>query len=458
MRFEKAGKSGASVVCSSRCRRGAESRPDDRYMREIISIFAFPVYVIMFLVLYYQVFLLISFFDTLKGRRRAEAALKEISKLSKDAPSVMVMVPCYNEEETVIPTIESLLNLNYPEDKLNILVIDDGSTDRTYKLVEDYIKNHPEHRGLSVITKPNGGKHSALNLGLEYAKTDLVGCLDADSFADPDSLREIVKHFEDEKVMAVTPGIKVYEPKTMFQHMQKAEYAMGIFLRQALSTLDGIHVTPGPLSIFRRSVFENLGGYRRAHNTEDLEIALRMHRNGYRIVNAEKAFVYTVTPRTFGQLLKQRVRWSQGFLRNIYEYRDLLFSRRQGNLGMLVLPMSALSVFSAVYIFIIAIATAATSAAEKISELQLTGLHFEPTTFKFSWFVFSANWMVFVMYALTLTALAFSILGRKIADGKINLLSRDLWLFTFIYGLVAPLWLSKAAYEALMRRQNKWKA
>lgn len=431
--------------------------PTPVYMREILSIFAFPVYIIMFLVLYYQVFLLISFFDALSGRRKAEASLKEISRSSKEAPTVTVMVPCYNEEETVVPTIESLLSLNYPADKLHILVIDDGSKDRTYQLVSDYIKDHPEHKNLSVITKPNGGKHSALNLGLEYIKTDLVGCLDADSFADPDSLREIVKYFGDQKVMAVTPGIKVFEPRTMLQHMQKAEYAMGVFLRQALSSINGIHVTPGPLSIFRRSVFDSLGGYKKAHNTEDLEIALRMHRSGYRIVNAEKAFVYTVTPRTLGALIKQRVRWSQGFLRNIYEYRDLFFSGRQGNLGFLVLPMSTLSVFSAVYIFLITIATAVTSAAEKISELQVTGMHIEPASFKFSWFVFSANWMVFVMYALTLTAMAFTLLGRKIADGRINLFSKDLWFFTFIYGLVAPLWLSKAVYEAATKKQNKWK-
>ena len=415
----------------------------------------------MFFVLYYQVFLLISFFDSLKHKKKVEKDMKQYDKESLDAPTVTIFVPCYNEEETIIPTIESLLAMNYPKGKLDILVIDDGSRDNTYSLITDFIAAHPEHHNLRVATKPNGGKHSALNLGLQMTDSEIVGCLDADSFADPNALSELVKHFTDPKIVAVTPSMKVWEPKNLLQQIQKVEYAMGIFLRSALSTVNGIYVTPGPLSVFRRSLFDEIGGYKKAHNTEDLEMALRIHKNGYKIGNSDKAFVYTVTPDTIPKLIKQRVRWSQGFLRNLIDYREMVFNSKQGNLGVLVLPMSILSVFFAIYAFFLFIVTAVIMMAEKIMEIYFSGgIHLgsvDITSVKWTWFAFSASWVVFMMYVATIVSLIFALLGRKIADGKMNIFSKDLWAFTFAYGFIAPIWLTKTVFEVATKKQNKWK-
>lgn len=430
-------------------------------MKEIFAYLNIPVYIVMFLVLYYQVFLLISFFDSFANRKKAEETLKQYNRDSADAPTVTIFVPCYNEEETIIPTIESLLLSNYPKDKLDILVVDDGSKDSTYTLVTNYIETHPEHKNLRVVTKPNGGKHSALNLGLSMTNSEIVGCLDADSFADSEAIAELVKHFADPKVVAVTPSMKVWNPRNVLQQIQKVEYDVGIFLRAALSFINGIYVTPGPLSVFRKSLFDEIGGYRKAHNAEDLEMALRIQYNGKRIANSTKAFVYTVTPDNIPTLIKQRVRWSQGFLRNSYDYRSMVLNPKRGNLGIIVLPMSILMVFFSIYAFFIMIASLIWSLIENVMEFYFSGgFHLVPFSFtniKWTWFAISASWIVFILYAATAISLVVTLLGRKMSNGKYNIFSKDLWLFTFIYGFIAPLWLIKTVFEIITKKQNKWK-
>jgi cellulose synthase/poly-beta-1,6-N-acetylglucosamine synthase-like glycosyltransferase len=249
------------------------------------------------------------------------------------------MVPCWNEAGTLSKTIHSLLNLNYPKDKLKIMIIDDGSTDNTWKVAEKF-KNKPQ---VEMYHKENGGKYTALNFGLSKTTTDLVGCLDADSYVDKDALQNIVTYFQDKETMAVTPSVKVWQPKTIIQLIQKVEYGWGIFLRKMLSYMGALYVTPGPFSIFRREVFDVVGGYKHAHQTEDMELAMRLQTNHIKIANAHNAYVYTVAPATLRKLYKQRLRWTYGFLKNVIDYRFVFFKREYGNLGIFVLPVASLS-------------------------------------------------------------------------------------------------------------------
>lgn len=119
------------------------------------------------------------------------------------------MVPCFNEERTVEATVNSLLSLDYPKEKLSLVLIDDGSTDSTWATLKKF-EHHPQ---IQIFSKENGGKHSALNFALEKIDADLVGCLDADSFVDADALKKIIPYFDDSEVMAVTPSIKVHDQK-----------------------------------------------------------------------------------------------------------------------------------------------------------------------------------------------------------------------------------------------------
>ena len=151
--------------------------------------------------------------------------------------------------------------------------------------------------------------------------------------------------------MAVVPSVTVHHPKNFIQNAQKTEYHMGVYLKKMLDFLGAIHVTPGPLTIFRRRVFDTLGPYRHGHSTEDMEIAYRMQKNCLKIEHCNDAYVYTNTPSTIQKLYKQRLRWIYGFINNTLDYKGVLFRRKYGNFSVFTLPMSVISILSVGYLF-----------------------------------------------------------------------------------------------------------
>jgi len=261
----------------------------------------------------------------------------------KEWPTVTIAVPAYNDADTVGKTIESLLALDYPKDKLQLMAVENNnSNDGTYDVMKRY-----EDQGIEVFTIPQGGKGPALNFAITKARGEFFGGLDADSFVEPDALKKIMAHFTSNDIAAVTPALKTYRPKSFLGRIQQVEYMMGIFLRKVFDCLDSIHVTPGPLTIYRKSFFEKYGGYDEHNITEDLEIAMRIQSNDLRIKNAIDANVYAANPETWSPLLKQRVRWYLGFIDNVIKYKHLLHPK-YGMLSMYVLPMAFISIFLAV--------------------------------------------------------------------------------------------------------------
>ena len=183
-------------------------------------------YILTFLAVYVQVFFLITFLENKKKIviRTGKIKLKEY-------PPVTVIVPCWNEEKTIGNTVHSLLDLNYPKDKVKIFLVDDGSTDSTW----NEIKKFEKYPNIKIFQKENGGKITALNLGLKHLETDFLGCLDADSYAGPESLVRIMSYFEkDPSCMAVAPSIVVSHPKSIIQKAQKAEYYMSVYIKKCL--------------------------------------------------------------------------------------------------------------------------------------------------------------------------------------------------------------------------------
>jgi cellulose synthase/poly-beta-1,6-N-acetylglucosamine synthase-like glycosyltransferase len=249
-----------------------------------------PLYVVAFAALYFQILMLVSIVGAYEQHTRARHK-RAAHHPTHTWPSVAIIVPCFNEERTVAKTIHSLLALHYPADKLEIIVVDDGSTDATYARAAAARNDSIEaaraaNRHIPTITlrrQENGGKHTAMNWGITHTKASFVGCLDADSEVAPDALTHIIPFFADAHVAAVTPAIHIRNPQTIWQHMQKAEYGIGVIMKMAHGYLDAIHVTPGPFSIFRRSVFSTIGLFRRAHNVEDMEIAYRLQDHGFKI-------------------------------------------------------------------------------------------------------------------------------------------------------------------------------
>ncbi len=298
------------------------------------------MYSTIFFGLYSSIFLLLTFFENKHNLENPKI---------KKFYGVTIIVPAHNEEKCIGKTIESLLKLDYPEGKLKIIVVDDGSIDNTYKIAKRY-----ENKNVLVFTKPNGGKAHSLNFALKKINTELVGCLDADSYVERGSLKKMIGFFEDENVMVVTPSIKVGKARNLLQHIQRIEYLMGVYLRKVFAFLGSIHVTPGPFSIYRKAFLDKYGGWDETTMTEDIELALRIQSKNYVLENSIDASVYTISPKTFKDLFKQRMRWYVGFINNVIKYK-FLFSKKYGNLGVFILPSSFIfvgfSIMSLFYFF-----------------------------------------------------------------------------------------------------------
>jgi cellulose synthase/poly-beta-1,6-N-acetylglucosamine synthase-like glycosyltransferase len=414
------------------------------------SISTIIFYIITFLSVYVQVFFLVTF---LENRKRIVVRKGEI-KLAK-YPSVTVMVPCWNEEDTVYKTVRSLLSLNYPKNKLSIFLIDDGSTDRTWNILEKFTK----YNNVKAFKKENGGKHTALNLGLSHVETDFVGCLDADSIADKESLIRVMSSFEkNPDIMAVAPSVVVHDPRNIVQGAQTSEYYLGVFLKQMLGFLGAIHVTPGPLTIFRTKVFHDLGPYRRAHNTEDMEIAYRMQKNHYKIAHCNDAYIYTNTPHTISRLFKQRLRWVYGFINNTIDYRNVLFRKKYGNFALFTLPAGLISILAVSYLFGKMFYNLGNFFLKKFSEYQAIGSSSLDlySNFKFDTFFINPQSIFFVFILVYLFVIGSVIFGKRMAEGKWSV-SLDLVYFFSVFGIIAPFWLMKAVFNTLVSRAPDWR-
>ena len=412
-------------------------------LEQILSALMYPF---LFLSMFFQVLLLISFFENKKKYDE-----EEYHKL-EHFPSVAVAIPCWNEEKTLPATLDSLLALDYPKDKLSIMVVDDGSKDRTYAIAQEYAAKYP---GLiAAISKENGGKHTAVNLALARSTSDLFGCLDADSFVAPHTLKTIVSYFErDTEIMAVTPCIHIRRPKTFIQRMQAVEYLMGVFIRKAFGSLDAIQVTPGPFSIFKKEVFEKIGNYHKAHNTEDFEITLRMHKAHLKIANSHKALVYTVGPSTAIGFFYQRLRWARGFLENALDYRELFFKKEYGNFGMFTLPMAFMFVFYGLYAALFAVYTSAKQIALLIERWLTVGVHFQVPTFDI--FYFNTNVMSFIVMVMLTMFLLVLYISNTLTDDRQQFF-RNFPVFFILYPLFVPLYLGRAVFDTFLKQKNEW--
>jgi peptidoglycan-N-acetylglucosamine deacetylase len=415
-------------------------------MADLYSIF---LYFSLFLALFFEVFLLITYLEVREEIKREDAM---IARGPLSYPSVTVIVPCYNEESTVAATVKSILNLDYPRSALSLILVDDGSTDGTWQSLQKF-KNHPQ---VKLLAKENGGKHTAVNLALQSVTTDLVGCLDADSFVTPEALKKIIPYFEDSSVMAVTPSIKIHEPENVLQYIQKTEYSWSIFLRRMLSSLGALYVTPGPFSIFRTRVFHELGGYKKAHLTEDMEMAMRMQKHHYKIVNSHGAHVYTVAPKKLGALVKQRVRWTYGFLNNAFDYKAIFFNRKYGHFGMFIMPIATISAFTSLAMVSRVAVSTLSSAWDGFVRYRAIGFAGDFSFPSFDWYFINTG----VLPLVTTTALGLTLLilflSVKLADGKFKL-SKGLFYYLFFYAFLTPLWLTQSLWKTFFRKQISWR-
>lgn len=223
-----------------------------------------------------------------------------------------------------------------------------------------------------------------------------------------------------------------------------------------LSSMGALYVTPGPFSIFRTQVFRDLGPYKHAHMTEDMEMAMRMQKNRYKIVNSHGAHVYTVTPSTLKGLVKQRARWSYGFLNNAIDYKELLLNRKYGNFGMFIMPIAILSLFTSLIMVSNLLWKFGSQALDTFIRYKTVGFNWDLSFPPFDWYFINTGVLpLIVVIALSLT-IYILYLSLKLADGKFKL-HRGVFYYLFLYTFLVPLWLVRALFDTVFKRKVSWR-
>jgi cellulose synthase/poly-beta-1,6-N-acetylglucosamine synthase-like glycosyltransferase/spore germination protein YaaH/peptidoglycan/xylan/chitin deacetylase (PgdA/CDA1 family) len=249
-------------------------------------------------------------------------------------PTVSVLIPAYNEEAVIVATVRSALASDYP--KLEILVMDDGSTDRTNERVSTEFGGDPRVR---LITQPNRGKPAALNHGLSIATGEIMVTIDADTCVNPEAVRKLVRNFADPRVAAVAGNVKVMNRNRWLTRWQALEYITSQNLeKRAFDLLNCIPVVPGAVGAWRVDVVRSCGGFSRDTVAEDTDLTLTIRRQGWKILYDEDAIGYTEAPETLGALIRQRFRWTFGTIQAVWKHHDTLGRKKYGSLGWIALP------------------------------------------------------------------------------------------------------------------------
>ena len=250
------------------------------------------------------------------------------------APPVSILIPAYNEEDVIVQTVTSALASDYSA--MEIIVVNDGSFDRTSDLLEQYFGENPKVR---ILHQQNRGKSAALSRALAEVTSPIVVTIDADTSIQPDAVRQLVRDFSDPRVGAVAGNVKVGNRTRWLTRWQALEYITSQNLeKRAFDLLNCIPVVPGAVGAWRVEAIRAAGGFSNETVAEDTDLTIAIRRAGWRITYDEEAIGYTQAPETADALIKQRFRWTFGTLQSVWKHRDTLGRKRYGTLGWIALP------------------------------------------------------------------------------------------------------------------------
>ena len=273
-----------------------------------------------------------AIYDRVRQRNEVRPLERDFFRLR-----VAVLIPAYNEEKVIERTIRAALRSSYRN--LRVIVIDDGSTDKTLEVARSCFPQEQALGRLLVLTKPNGGKAAALNFGLRRLDPDediFVG-IDADTVIGRDAISLMVPHFRNPRVGALAGNAKVGNRVNLWTRWQALEYITSQnFERRALNTLGAVSVVPGAIGAWRVSAVREAGGYQTDTVAEDADLTMALLRRGYRVEYEDRALAYTEAPVNARGLMRQRFRWSFGILQAVYKHREVF--ARKGVLGWVALP------------------------------------------------------------------------------------------------------------------------
>jgi len=250
------------------------------------------------------------------------------------SPLVSVVIPAFNEENVIIKTVRSILASDYSN--FNIIVVDDGSEDKTFQTVRETFK---DNNRVQVFTKENRGKSEALNLGISNSEAEIIVTLDADTVFLRDTISKLVRRFVDERVGAVAGNAKVGNRINLLTRWQALEYITSQNMdRRAFEVMNAITVVPGAVGAWRRSAIIAAGGFSDDTLAEDADMTFAIIRQGYQVAFDDEAIGYTEAPDNTRNFIKQRFRWMYGTLQTVWKHRDTIGRRKYGALGLFAAP------------------------------------------------------------------------------------------------------------------------
>ncbi len=390
-------------------------------------------YIVAYITLFFSVLWLWMYFTSPK--KEVKPAVRPLS----------MVIPVYNHGRSIRTCINSLLRQGYPN--LRIIVVNDGSTDNTEDVVKPICR---KHRNVEYIGKKNGGKASALNAGLKRVKTELFGFVDADTRLSKGALKNMAGYISG-NTAAVIATIKPDNPGNAVEKLQQIEYVLSAFIRKILTFIDSLYITPG-FSIYRTGIVKKLGGFDENNITEDLEMGLKLKNNGYSIETSLHDYAYTKVPGTFSQLFRQRIRWYRGYIHNTKKYMGMMFNRKYGDFGAVVLPMTYMILAFTIPFIIMSIYDLLVAVVQRTIDLFIVNFDV-----KYLLSTYSLNVITPTTFFLLLTFITFFLmisLSKKSTNEKISRI--DYVLFMAVYPFVNLfLWISALIYE-LTRAKRRW--
>jgi len=250
-------------------------------------------------------------------------------------PRVAVLIPAYNEETVIVRTIRSVLNSDYQN--LHVIVIDDGSSDRTSEVAAEAYAQEIRAGRVQVLTKQNAGKAAALNYALERIEEEIYVGIDADTVIAPDAISKLIPHFEDPRIGAIAGNAKVGNRVNLWTRWQALEYITSQnFERRALDLFHVVTVVPGAIGAWRTAPVKAAGGYPLNTVAEDADLTMNLLEQGLRVDYEDRALAFTEAPIDARGLMRQRFRWSFGTLQAIWKHRAAFV--RNKAMGLFALP------------------------------------------------------------------------------------------------------------------------
>ncbi len=365
-------------------------------------------------------------------------------------PKVAVLIPGYNEEKVIERTVSAALNSDYPN--LRVIVIDDGSKDRTLEVARRAFAAEETAGRVLILTKPNAGKAEALNYGIEHIQdAELFVGIDADTIIARDAIARLAPHFVNPKLGAIAGNAKVGNRVNLWTRWQALEYITSQnFERRALDVLGAVSVVPGAIGAWRVSAVREAGGYQLDTVAEDADLTMALLRRGYRVEYEDMALAYTEAPTNANGLMRQRFRWSFGILQAVYKHRGVF--ARKGALGFVALPNIV------IFQILLPLVSPLIDIMFAFGALwYLVQKHFHPdSTDPASFHKLVAFFFAFLVIDFLASALAFA-LERRRPDAKEDAwLLSQVWLQRFAYRQLFSIVLFKTLKRALEGRRFAW--